>query len=91
MGLTREGIFYNGELCDICKKFMHKALIPIQDFYGTDEFHCLNCWNIKLSDYDRLMKDVPKNFKDQASEKQIKQIRILLKKERSKNDQTTNK
>ena len=80
MGLTREGIFYNGELCDICKKFMHKALIPIQDFYGTDEFHCLNCWNIKLSDYDRLMKDVPKNFKDQASEKQIKQIRILLKK-----------
>lgn len=79
MGITRDGVIYEGEKCAVCSKFMHKALFPIWDFYGATDWVCLHHCGLTVEKYDELMKDVPKNFREQATEKQIADFRQLLK------------
>jgi len=80
VGITRQGVIYNGEKCDSCGDFMHKALLPIHDYYGVSDWFCQRCSPLTLEDFDRLMSKVPKRYREQATEKQIKDFRKLIRK-----------
>ena len=85
MGITEQGVMYNGDLCSSCSKWIHKALMPIHDYYCVSDWVCIRCSPMTLDEYDRLMSKIPKNFREEATPKQISDFRKLLKKLEKKN------